>query len=198
MSGADTAGAKSEIARRHDEIVASLSTAERPLTHEELVTFMRSYLEMIENEWGGLAENIDEGCCGDNADYTWNSTGHRVETMDLGGFAREDYSDWDHEILAQWPNVQPPPGLSWDYLAEEGWPRQAHVWVTLGQRHYDIEAVEGVDNPFDLHDIRRGLVRTLRRTDPELLERLSGDPWWEGSIHLADTLIEVPAGPRMA
>jgi len=197
MSGAVTTRTQSETARRHDEIVASLSTAETPLTHEELVTFMRSYLEMIDNEWGGLAENIEEGSCGDNADYTWNSTGRRVEVMDLAGFANQDYSDWDHDLLARWPAVQPPPGLSWDYLRDGGWIDQAHVWVTLGQRHYDIEAVEGVDNPFDLHDIRRGLVRTLRMSDPELLERVSNDPWWQGSIHLADTPIEAPAGPGM-
>jgi len=194
-SGMDMAGTQSETALRHAEIVAAMSTAETPLTHDELVSFMRSYLDMIENEWGGLASNIEEGSCGDNADYTWNQTGRRVEVMDLGGFAKEDYSDWDYDILAQWPSVQPPPGLSWEYLAKGGWPRQAHVWVTLGQRHYDVEAVEGVDNPFDLHDIRRGLVRTLRRKDPELLERLSHDPWWEESIRLQDTPIAEYSGP---
>jgi len=197
MSGTDTAGTQSETARRHDEIVASLRTAETPLTHEELVNFMSSYLDMIEDEWGGLAVNIEEGGCADNADYAWNATGRRVEVMDLAGFANKDYTDWDHDLLARWPAVQPPPGLSWDYLRDGGWIDQAHVWVTLGQRHYDIEAVEGVDNPFDLHDIRRGLVRTLRRTDPELLERVSPDHWWQESIELQDTPLRELAGSKL-
>lgn len=195
MSVMDTDGTQSEIARRHAEIVASLSTAETPLTHDDLVTFMRSFREMIENEWEGLAENIERGGCGDNVDYIWNSTGNRLEVMDLGAFALEDYSDWDYTVLAKWPAVKPPPGLTWEYLANGGWPQQAHVWVTLGQRHYDIEAVEGVDNPFDLNDIRRGLVWTLRRTDPELFDRLSGDPWWQESIRLEDTPAGEPTVP---
>jgi len=191
------AGTQSETALRHAETVAAMSTAETPLTHDELVVFMRSYLDMIENEWGGLAANIEEGSCGDNADYIWNQTGRRVEVMDLAGFANEDYTDWNLEMLARWPAVRPPPGLTWDYLRDGGWIDQAHVWVTLGHRHYDIEAVEGVENPFDLHDIRRGLVRTLRETDPALLKRVSSHPWWQEAIDLVSRPIGEPAGPRM-
>lgn len=62
------------------------------------------------------------------------------------------------------------------------WIKQAHVWATLDNRHYDIEAIEGVDNPFDLNDIRRGLVEDLSEKHPDLFARISDHPWWQDAL----------------
>jgi hypothetical protein len=62
-------------------------------------------------------------------------------------------------LAAHWPKIQPPEGLTWDEVdqlaSDAGFSAGTHVWLCLDGRHYDAEAPEGVDNPFDLPFFQR-------------------------------------------
>lgn len=155
------------------------------LTHDGMTALWSQLRARVEAE-EGLAENIRSGMCGDNLDAVLTRAGGSAQFCDLWTFANEDGTEWDRAKLAGLPSVQPPPGLTWDSLRDMGWIRGSHVWATLDGRHYDIEAPEGVDNPFDLNDIRCGMVATVSKVHPDLFERLRDEPWWRVSISVAE------------
>ena len=163
-----------------------------PITESELIQLWSSLRVEVESDPDGLADNVFSGCCGDNLDVIITRSGGRAEMCDLASFAinvgdsiHNPTADWDHAKLSTWPNVQPPPGLSWVQLRQDGWIAQAHVWTVCDQKHFDIEAPQGVDNPFHLNDIRTGLVEFYREHQPALFATLANHPWWLESIGIS-------------
>lgn len=62
---------------------------------------------------------------------------------------------FDRALIAErWPAITPPEGLDWEALDEiaafANFNAGTHEWIVYEGRHYDAEAPEGVDNPFDL------------------------------------------------
>ena len=164
------------------------------MTHDEMAALWTALRAEVDAAPGGLAENVRYGGCGDNYDAVSTRSGGRARFCDLWSFANEDGTEWDHGKLAANPAVRPPAGLTWDALRDMGWIKGAHVWATTGGRHYDIEAPDGVDNPFDLNDIRRGMVETLSVRDPGRLAELSSHHWWRESLALRETIEAMIAG----
>lgn len=172
------------------------------ITVPEMVELWTSLLMEVEAEPGGLADNIISGCCGDNLDVIITRSGGRAEMCDLASFAiniedsiHNPAADWDHTKLSLWPNVQPPPGLFWSQLREHGWIAQAHVWTVCEQKHFDIEDPRGVDNPFDLKDLRAGLVQFYREQHPTLFATLADHPWWIESVEISRRFESAPENP---
>lgn len=76
----------------------------------------------------------------------------------------------DRALLAEhWPLVVPPEGLGWDDIdalaAAAGFSCGTHEWLVLDGRHYDAEAPDGVDNPFDLPFFQRVVAGWLEERD---------------------------------
>lgn len=83
-----------------------------------------------------------------------------VDDMLVGSPDDDERLGFDQERLAlRYPEASPPAGLEWSDMDEisrrYGFAGGSHVWVCAGGRHYDAEAVEGVENPFDLPYFRR-------------------------------------------
>jgi hypothetical protein len=76
----------------------------------------------------------------------------------------------DH-LQAKWPSVVPPAGMDWDDLdhisAFGNFFSGTHIWIFSHGKHYDSEAPEGVDTPFDLPFFKRIIQMWIEEGKPE-------------------------------
>ncbi len=74
-------------------------------------------------------------------------------------------------LQTQFPSVVPPDGLDWDDLdhisAFGNFFSGTHVWIFANGRHYDAEAPDGVETPFDLPFFKRIVNRWIAEGKPE-------------------------------
>ena len=74
-------------------------------------------------------------------------------------------------LRSELPSVVPPVGLDWDDLdhisAFGNFFSGTHVWIFANGRHYDAEAPEGVETPFDLPFFKRIINRWIVEGKPE-------------------------------
>jgi hypothetical protein len=78
--------------------------------------------------------------------------------------------DRDH-LHSNWPSVVPPAGLDWDDLdhvsAFGNFSSGTHIWIFSHGKHYDSEAPEGVNTPFELPFFQRIIGRWIEAGKPE-------------------------------
>lgn len=79
---------------------------------------------------------------------------------------------FDRELLeASFPGFKPPKELSMDDLdhvsSYASFSPGTHVWVVHEGRHYDAEAPEGVESPFELPFFQRIINRWIKDGRPE-------------------------------
>lgn len=135
------------------------------------------------------AAAINSGYCADFRDGLFSAM------REMPALAELDWRDLcynDFDLDAERP--APPPGLDWGLLSKRpqngaGMPVGlldfcCHEWVQFDGWHFDAEVPEGVSNPFDVPCIRRGLTAAIARQQPELLGKLTHDPWWQTSVVL--------------
>ncbi len=111
------------------------------------------------------------GCCSDFVSTVYERLGGVREAYHLGlseigvdQFMTHDEDDepvaFDETLLTKhWPSVQPPANMTWPDASAMAracdFSAGTHEWITLGQRHYDAECPEGVDNFWDLPFFQR-------------------------------------------
>lgn len=90
--------------------------------------------------------------------------------------AQGDDNNWGYPldrcyVQERWPSVVPPSGLNWDDLdhisAFGNFSSGTHIWIFNDGKHYDAEAPEGVDTPFDLPFFKRIIGRWIEAGKPE-------------------------------
>lgn len=96
----------------------------------------------------------------DAIDHTLRGAEVFIDDLLAGDPMDDDRVALDREKIARnWPAAALPSGISWDdmdVISEQfGFAGGIHVWVEIEGRHYDAEAVDGVDNPFDLPFFKR-------------------------------------------
>ena len=120
---------------------------------------------------------INHGLCAcfadDIADHLPEIEG--LQAVDIAGFIEVDpetgcsYDSggpFDLELIgANWPNITPPEGLTWEdmnQLSEDaGFSCGTHVFLTFNGKFYDAEAEQGVDTPFELPFFQRVIASWL-------------------------------------
>lgn len=112
---------------------------------------------------------INAGYCTDFANDVQEELGREAcERLGVGELGIDNLMEHEDEeptvmdraLLAEhWPAVVPPEGLDWDGVdalaAAAGFSCGTHVWLLCDGRHFDAEAPDGVDSPFDLPFFRR-------------------------------------------
>lgn len=133
--------------------------------------------------------SINCGYCADFRDGVFHVFKQHAELADI------DFDDIYYSDLAlQEDRPAPPLGLTWNELGNSAAPGEqptgllkwtCHEWMRLDGLHFDSEAPEGVENPFDLPCIRRSLANTLALHYPDLLASLVGHSWWQRSVQMS-------------
>lgn len=139
---------------------------------------IRSLRDAFETEDGLSATAINSGLCADFADAITSSFG-----MESAVFSIDDLFDDSGGLVTV---SAPPPGTDWNLLERIGVPDDlSHSWILFDGRHYDAEAPDGVDNPFDLACVRHGLHELLERRNGKLLDELTESyGWWREAARL--------------
>lgn len=149
------------------------------VTHDRLRDAIISERErFIENGCGNL-EEINSGRC---ADFAWcvmevlsdeaRRKGTEVQLMDLEllqvrparAVDAEDFmgQPFDEALIAEdWPKLTLPADLTWDDMNDisvfMNYDESTHKWLRLGDRHYDCETPDGMENIFDLPVFKRNV-----------------------------------------
>lgn len=89
----------------------------------------------------------------------------------IDGEAENSGYPMDRDYLAaKWPSVVPPNGLDWDDLDHvsgfANFSPGTHIWIFSDGKHYDAEAPEGVETPFDLPFFQRIIQRWIDNGRP--------------------------------
>lgn len=162
---------------------------------------------ILEEEPNGILA-VNDGRCEDLAQDVLErlgvNEGPQICMFEISGITDED-GDFDRKLLSRrkFAAMLPPPGLHWEDMDDLGICGVAHIWLWSGDRHYDCDAPDGVENPFDLPLMRRCVAGAIRETRPDDEERLAADPWWKESFAMHDELVawrealetEGPSGP---
>jgi hypothetical protein len=118
-------------------------------------------------ETGETPQQINAGQCFDFSDELESINHTLFMSFGIGNFtnhnsdAGEDSSDatgFDIGLLqSHYPTWKPPAGLTWQQFYDLGLADGCHGWAYCLKNHlcYDIEAPDGVANPFDLPWFRR-------------------------------------------
>lgn len=90
---------------------------------------------------------------------TADTQGQKLYIVATEGFFRyneeDDPIDWDWKLLAKHWNIAPPAGVTKKSLKEICHQYPQHVWLTIGQKHYDAESPNGESSFFDLKFFKR-------------------------------------------
>ncbi len=135
-------------------------------------------VELVSSGRYGSFQGINEGYCTDFCnDVTERlglpSDGSEPYELGIDNLMEDDDGEptvMDRALLAaHWPRIHPPEGLTWDDVdqlaSDAGFSAGTHVWLCLDGRHYDAEAPEGVDNPFDLPFFQRVVHSWMEERD---------------------------------
>lgn len=130
----------------------------------------------IDDRRAGSPYEINCGLCQDLAadiiaDLDPSLRGAEVFVDDFlaGDALDDDRIALDRDRIARnWPGMTLPDGITWDdmdRISEQfGFAGGVHVWVEIEGRHYDAEAIDGVDNPLDLPFFKRIFESYLSQT----------------------------------
>jgi hypothetical protein len=128
-------------------------------------TFIKSFIEA--NELSN-AQEVNQGCCGDFVhfynEYLKEQGLPELKGLSTCNFVHGEIHDWV-EYATKWNcdlllyhGVSPREWIAFrsqllenDKMGRVGY----HVWMTDGQKHYDAECPEGVENPLGLPFFQR-------------------------------------------
>lgn len=139
-------------------------------THERLKSALEGVRDRMLAEGTPSPADINCGRCGEVVSDVFEELGGVTEAYELGlmelgitnlmHIVDDEPEGFDREMLREhWPTTVPPEGMDWDdldALAVFGdFSDGTHEWISFEGRHYDVEAVDGVDSPFDLPFFKR-------------------------------------------
>lgn len=120
------------------------------------------------NDRGISTRDIGNGECENfiyDVLYQWigndwiHREGNEFQTVETANFLNQadDYAkiDWDWNLLKTYWNMSPPPGVTPEQIKLVAQHEPTHIWLTVGTKHYDAEAPNGVNSFFELPFFKR-------------------------------------------
>ncbi|SOC30564.1 hypothetical protein [Thalassospira xiamenensis] len=132
--------------------------------------------------------------CAEYADCLyWGATKAGIPDIQIGGVADflDDVGNPTVMATARFPDMAPPPGLTWQEIVRLGMNDTAHMFVWMDGFCFDSDSPEGVSSPFELYDVRVGLYVTLQEQSSARLSKLETEyDWWAETARLAEETLK--------